>query len=79
MKASSTTKQAKFKPVEITLEIESQTELDFLGSLFDHTSVHDAANNFDGVGSECCELIREALESEGADIHKVEKLRLKST
>lgn len=76
MKAS-TKRNPSFKSISLEIEIESPGELDFFGSLFNHTAVHAAADRFN-----CPKLDKEInsiyklLASHGADIHQVVKFNL---
>lgn len=73
MKTKVTKEPKKFEPVTLNIVIESQYELDFFGSLFNHTSVCQAANEIarlDFVN------LRHELRNFGANISNVTALKL---
>jgi hypothetical protein len=59
-----------FKPVSITLTIETQDELDFFASLFNHKSVCDSALEFAELD------LPPIFEELGGDPHKTSKINL---
>ena len=70
-------KTNRFQPVNVTLTIESQAELDFFGSLFNHVAISAASKEFLDAGKWLdFEPLYELLEGLGADIHRVEDLKL---
>lgn len=63
-----------FKPVVIEVTLESQKELDFFGTIFNHTTLISSLKS-NGVHN-LCRPIREAVRSAGGCVVLVEKLAL---
>lgn len=73
----STKQSTSFNSITLEIKIESREELNFFGTLFNHTAIHRAAASFGCPKlDEELESIYELLQSHGADIHQVNKFTL---
>lgn len=75
MKMSTQKTVETFRPVSFAITCESQSELDFFASLFNHCAVDSACERIAGKNLE--ELVLE-LERIGADCHYVAELLIQS-
>lgn len=76
MKTEVTKTSISFEPVYLKLTIESQQELDFWATLFNHSDIADSAKKFMANSDGMFEHAAIQLEAVGGDMHQTDKMNL---